>query len=228
MTAAATLAGPPVRSGGARRTQAERSEESRRRLLDAAFELLAERGATDFTLADVGARAGYSRGLPGAVFGSKTGLLQQLVPHMNTVSTEIPVADPSLQGLDAVLSLVGRILDAPEKQLKVSQGLQVLLGEAVRRDSPLRAPAAGLTLFASRFVSRHLRIGIKAGEVRADVNPRAQSMLIMSAAHGVLRQWLVIPDRATTAEIRREMLDSLIRTLATDPRAARRRWLNQD
>ena len=66
----------------ARRTQAERSEASRRRLLDAAFELLSERGSTLFTLAEVGERAGYSRGLPSQVFGTKAALLQQLVPHL--------------------------------------------------------------------------------------------------------------------------------------------------
>ncbi|MCC6920276.1 MAG: TetR/AcrR family transcriptional regulator [Alphaproteobacteria bacterium] len=208
-----------------RRTQAERSEESRRRLLDAAFELLSERGSTLFTLAEVGERAGYSRGLPSQVFGTKAALLQQLVPHLNTVSLDIPTVDPDAVGLDAVLGLVSRILEAPPVQLKVSLGLQVLLGEAASRDSALRDSVAALTLMASRFVSGHLRKGIADGTVRRDINPRAQAMIIMAAVHGVLRQWLVMPDRAKTSELRHEMLTMLIRGVATDPAAETARWL---
>ncbi len=209
----------------ARRTQAERSEASRRRLLDAAFELLSERGSTLFTLAEVGERAGYSRGLPSQVFGTKAALLQQLVPHLNTVSLDIPTVDPHAVGLDAVLGLVSRILEAPPVQLKVSLGLQVLLGEAASRDSPLRDSVASLMLMASRFVSGHLRTAIAAGTVRPDVNPRAQAMIIMAAVHGVLRQWLVMPERAKTSELRREMLTLLIRGIAVEPGPALARWV---
>ena len=55
-------------------TQDERAARSDARMGDAAVSLICERGAAGTTLTDVGMRAGYSRGLASARFGSKAGL----------------------------------------------------------------------------------------------------------------------------------------------------------
>ncbi|HEY8545332.1 MAG TPA: helix-turn-helix domain-containing protein, partial [Acidimicrobiales bacterium] len=65
-----------VRSG---RTQAERRASSERKLLDAAAKVIAERGTSSVSFADIAREAGCSHGLPGYLFGSKTDLLLALV-----------------------------------------------------------------------------------------------------------------------------------------------------
>src|SRR6478735_10115427 len=62
-----------------RRTQEERRSEAERKLVSAAAELVAEIGPSRVTLANVGERAGYSRGLATHHFGSKGALMQRLV-----------------------------------------------------------------------------------------------------------------------------------------------------
>lgn len=62
-----------------RRSHAERTDESDRLMLDAAVELINERGPDGTTLKEVGERAGYSRGLAGYRFGSKQGLFEFVV-----------------------------------------------------------------------------------------------------------------------------------------------------
>src|ERR1700745_982557 len=62
----------------ARRTQQERSAESARRLLDAAIELIAEKGFERTTVAEIGERAGYSRSMVRARYGSKEALLESI------------------------------------------------------------------------------------------------------------------------------------------------------
>ena len=57
-----------------RLTQVERKEISDAKMLEAAIDLIVERGAEQATLKDVGEKAGYSRGLAGYRFGNKTGL----------------------------------------------------------------------------------------------------------------------------------------------------------
>jgi AcrR family transcriptional regulator len=52
-----------------RLTQAERRARSERSLLDAAEQLFAEKGSHRTSLAEIGERAGYSRGLVGERFG---------------------------------------------------------------------------------------------------------------------------------------------------------------
>ncbi|MEZ5297594.1 MAG: helix-turn-helix domain-containing protein [Ilumatobacteraceae bacterium] len=59
--------------------QAERSHRSSEALLDAAAELISEGGLGSMTFAAIGDRAGYSRGLVTARFGSKAGLVGALV-----------------------------------------------------------------------------------------------------------------------------------------------------
>ncbi len=57
-----------------RKTQAERTETSDRKMLDATVKLIVERGPAATSLKDVGLVAGYSRGLAGHRFGTKDGL----------------------------------------------------------------------------------------------------------------------------------------------------------
>lgn len=54
-----------------RLTQAERTEKSDSRMLDAAVTLIVDRGPAATSLKEVGLMAGYSRGLAGQRFGSK-------------------------------------------------------------------------------------------------------------------------------------------------------------
>jgi AcrR family transcriptional regulator len=65
-----------------RRTQAERTEETRRRLLDAAVEVLAAKGYAGFRTADVATLAGVSRGAQTHHFPSKDELVVAVVDHV--------------------------------------------------------------------------------------------------------------------------------------------------
>ena len=69
----------PISVPSPRRTQAERRDESERRLLRAAAELLVERGVKAATFENIAQRAGYSRGLVTERFGSKQGLIEALI-----------------------------------------------------------------------------------------------------------------------------------------------------
>ena len=61
-----------------RRTQQQRRDQAEAALLNAAAELVVEQGVHSLTLARVGERARYSRGLVTHYFGSKQALLQRL------------------------------------------------------------------------------------------------------------------------------------------------------
>ncbi|WP_372659234.1 TetR/AcrR family transcriptional regulator [Hydrogenophaga sp.] len=76
----------PVRS---RRTQAERSEDMRRRILDAAIEELTDKGYSGLRTADVAMRAGVSRGAQTHHFPSKDALIVALVEHVFLRTAEL-------------------------------------------------------------------------------------------------------------------------------------------
>ena len=121
-----------------RLTQVERKEISDAKMLEAAVDLIVERGTGQATLKDVGEKAGYSRGLAGYRFGNKEGLF------------------------DFVLRSVGDewLALAPESQLK-----PVILGIHKRRrgdvinwieqgiERGLLAPSLDTALIADHFTA---------------------------------------------------------------------------
>src|SRR6187402_1031103 len=68
----------------ARRTQRERREATERKVLAAATALIAQHGSRALTLAEVGAAAGYSRGIVSHHFGSRENLLRAVVRDAGT------------------------------------------------------------------------------------------------------------------------------------------------
>src|ERR1700750_760341 len=89
------------------RTQVERRAEAERKLLEAATELIAERGVRAVTLAAVGERAGYSRGLVTHHFGNRQGLLDALTLELQN-RFQPPVTDS--RGLKRLLEIVDAYL----------------------------------------------------------------------------------------------------------------------
>ncbi|MBL8360941.1 MAG: TetR/AcrR family transcriptional regulator [Rubrivivax sp.] len=71
-----------------RRTQAERSGETRRRILDAAVQLLGERGYAGLRTADVAEAAGISKGAQTHHFPSKDELVVAVVEHVFVRASE--------------------------------------------------------------------------------------------------------------------------------------------
>ncbi len=91
-----------------RRTQAERREVAERQLLAAALRLIAEKGVSRTTLAEVGEGAGYSRALPAVYFTDKSGLVRALWGH---VSKQFQLKmlrskKDRKEGLDAVVDFI--------------------------------------------------------------------------------------------------------------------------
>jgi AcrR family transcriptional regulator len=72
-----------------RRTQAERTEETRRRILDASVDLLASKGYAAFRTADVAEVAGVSRGAQTHHFPSKDDLVVAVVEHVFERASEM-------------------------------------------------------------------------------------------------------------------------------------------
>jgi len=87
------------------RTQVERTAISDARMLDAAVQLIVQRGAEGTTLKEVGEIAGYSRGLAGYRFGNKANLFSFIVRSVgDDWLQELGQAVERKVGLDAILA----------------------------------------------------------------------------------------------------------------------------
>jgi AcrR family transcriptional regulator len=207
--------GTPVSAVRAeRRSQAERRDEAEQRLLAAAVRLVAEQGLERITLADVGEAAGYSRGLPAHYFGSKAGLTVALATHLiDGFGQALGRTEHHPRGLQRLLGATAFYLDSAIREPTGARALSVLLGEGLA--NPLISERiAALNARSVKGFEVNLRAAVMAGEIRAEVDPRAQAILILAALRGTVSQWLLAPDAIDLAAVRDEFLVSLKRSLA--------------
>src|SRR5580704_7494596 len=111
-----------------RRTQQQRRDQAETALLNAAAELVVEQGVHSLTLARVGERARYSRGLVTHYFGSKQALLQRLA-HA-TQSGFVPGLDGMPPGLDRLLRLIDGYIGALSQLRMPNRAFLLLWAEA--------------------------------------------------------------------------------------------------
>jgi AcrR family transcriptional regulator len=192
-----------------RRTQAERSDESERRLLDATARVVAEQGVSAATFDAIGRSAGYSRGLATQKFGSKQGLIEALIADLHEQQEETLAAHHfgERPGLEAVLEYVDLYLrhlgDSP-----ASRAYFMLLSSAVADASDLRAAfERSHERIKARLVDL-IRRGQAGGSLRRELDPDAAALMVGSLLLGVSVQWLVDPQVDLDA-IRRTSLRTL-------------------
>jgi len=76
-------------------------------MFKAAIELILEKGTEKTTLKEVGEKAGYSRGLAGYRFGSKSGLFKFVLQRLASYwQTDITKVSEGKVGLDALLAVI--------------------------------------------------------------------------------------------------------------------------
>ena len=164
----------------ARRTQAERRDGARQRVLEAATALVAAHGSRGVSLAAVGEAAGYSRGIVHHHFGSKAKLLEELIKYTQTF--DVP-AD-SATGLSRLTDFVRAYLGGMRDRSPRSEAFLKLWTESAGAE-PSLAP-----LFAERdaqfrdVLAQHITDGIDDGSIRSDVEPQTATVAIIGLLRG--------------------------------------------
>ncbi len=180
----------------ARRTQEERRAEAERRLVQAAAELVGEIGPARVTLANVGERAGYSRGLATHHFGSKGALMQRLVDAV-TLQFREAIFDErqSDSAIDEGLGLVRTYFQVLSNLQPLNRARLVLWADAVATGSPDVRPAMVAADREFReAITKTLQRGVAAGEFPASVDPSGLATVIIAMLRGVALQSLLHDD----------------------------------
>jgi AcrR family transcriptional regulator len=199
-----------------RRTQAERRAEAESRVLAAAAELVAEKGIDGLTLAEAGERAGYSRGLAGHYFNSKDELLAAMA---ESIHDEFNVLRRERQrgttGFATLMATIDASFERPAVGLtRMRAYLAVLMG-AAHKPALAEAVAAFNRESATDF-GRLIRVSIEAGDIRPDIDPRTQALILSAALRGIMAQWVLDPEGVDLARIRTEFI-ALVRRALINP-----------
>jgi AcrR family transcriptional regulator len=208
------------------RTQAERRAGSQRALLDAATQLIAARGSSGASFADIAELAGCSHGHPHYLFGNKTRMLQALIEDLAN-RLDLEVFAPALRGatgLAAVEKATRVFLLSLERPWSTTRALYVLLGESLGTAPELRPALNAYHVRLRATVEGWIAAGQAAGEIRREVDPAAYAAVLVGALRGIGFQVLADPGALDVRTVAEAMIDDVHRALrrATGGGPARR------
>jgi len=160
----------------------------------AAVRLLERHGVAGTTLAAIGQAAGYSRGLATQRFGSKAGLLRDVLRRASQEwlrRLEGAVGDQvGLAALEAALDTqVGFIREAPSDV----RAMYLLSFQSIDPGAEYRPNVAEVHRRQRETVTRWVREGQARGLVARDADPERVAAYFCAAAVGLVFHWLVNP-----------------------------------
>ncbi|MDX3194914.1 TetR/AcrR family transcriptional regulator [Streptomyces sp. MN03-5084-2B] len=193
-----------------RRTQQERRDQAEAALLTAAAELVVEQGVRSLTLARVGERAGYSRGIVTHHFGAKQALVERLARA--TQAGFVPGLEEVPPGLDRLLRLIDGYLGELGRIGVFNQAFLLLWAEAATQ--PELTPIFRERDAAFRADLREdVEAGIAEGGIDADVSGDEVAIAVVGQLRGIALQRLLDPDSVDTEALRRSVTESWSRAL---------------
>jgi AcrR family transcriptional regulator len=172
-----------------RRTQQERRDETERRVLAAATELVARHGSRALTLAEVGAAAGYSRGIVSHHFGSREALLRAVMRDAQTFA----VPEPTEDAADWLATMVRAYLENITSRRPSAAAFLQMWAEAIAADPVLAPLYAEHDASFRALLADRVRDGVRDGSVRADVDPEATAVLLVGLLRGIALQLISTP-----------------------------------
>jgi AcrR family transcriptional regulator len=177
-----------------RRSQSERIELSDRRMRNAAIQLLVEEGVSGTTLAAIGSRAGYSRGLVTHRFGSKAGLLRYVLQCISLRwRTTLAAHTAGKSGVAALCGAVDAqlalIRDAPDEV----RAMFLLWFVSIDPGTEFRANVRHVHETQRRDVAAWIEEGKRAGTVAPGVDPDRIAGQFCASMLGIVYHWLVDP-----------------------------------
>lgn len=216
-------AAPASRSG--RPGQHQSTPRRREEILEAASAAFAAKGFANATLAEIASAAGISAPTIIHHFGTKEGLLTELLAERDRSINQIP-GKTDVSGLDYLEHLVDTVALNMSRP-GITQLYAVLSADSVTEGHPAQ----------SFFRDRYLGLRAKIAEaVRAslpaaiDVDPRAVQEVaasITAVMDGLQVQWLLSPQAVDMATAAKRTIRALVEDLRQDPAGADPdRWLS--
>ena len=177
-----------------KRSQADRRDESERRLLDAMIEIVAEEGVGATTFENIARRAGYSRGLAFLKFGSKEGLIRALIRRLQESRVEaLRALDIGhMSGLDALNTYI-RLHFEELAETRDTRAYFTLAAGAVADLSTIRHAFSETHEQSRIFLEQLIVRGQTEGCIRDDVEPTGAALAIGSLLLGASMQHITDP-----------------------------------
>lgn len=190
-----------------RRTQAERTQASRKKIIQSALETFTHKGFHGARLADIAGAANLTG--PGLLhhFPNKTDLLMEVLKERDRVGGQLieRVLEENHDILDAGTALVEHNQTTPG----IVQLFTLLVAESISPDHPAHAYFIERYQRTRDFWVADLAEGQRAGLVRADIPAESLAVIIFALMDGLQIQWLMEPDKIDMPGLFRAVMNLL-------------------
>jgi AcrR family transcriptional regulator len=187
-------------------TQAERTAISEKTMIDAAIELILEHGTEKTTLAAIGERAGYSRGLATYRFGSKAGLFDAVCKSISRRWLNyLGEGVGNLVGIDAMCAALDAFFKFLSESPDDARVLQILYCSAGSPKSEYRSTSANIHQRQLDDVANWVQAGIDKGAIRGGVDPQSVAAQYIAYITGVMYLWLINSDSIDFEKVNEDM-----------------------
>lgn len=167
-------------------TQEQRREESISRMVQAAIELIADKGVAGLTMAEVGIKAGYSRGLAHLHFGSKEKLLSDCLECLaREFNAHRKKGGGDTSGIHGIYSLVDAYTQRQGDAIKRIRAMFFIVLDSSVADSPLYAFVHDYNEKNMAYAEFKLNEAKALGQIQPHVDTRSAAFIIMSLLRGI-------------------------------------------
>ena len=179
-----------------RRSQAERSDESESRLLEAAARVIEGEGFAAATFERIGELAGYSRGLASAKFGSKDGLVRAVIAfvqeRLEARTNGVGEALGQTGAVEAIFAWTDSFLEVVQAD-ELVRSYFVMMAAAVGNRSDIRHAFLDAHEEVRTILRAMIEAGQASGEIPRHVHADATALSIGSLQLGIATELLLDP-----------------------------------
>ena len=199
------------------RTQAERTAISDKAMIEAAMELIIERGTDKTTLQAIGEKAGYSRGLATYRFGSKAGLFDEICKSIGRHWLDYLNAGVGDQvGVEAMCTALDSFFQFVSDYPRDARVLQILYCGAASPAAEYRQTSVNIHDRQRQDVAEWVREGIAAGSIRPEVDADSVAAQYIAYISGMTYLWVIDPGSINFRKANDDMKTRLQISLLTD------------
>ena len=197
-------------------TQAERTAISDRAMLDAAIELVLKHGTEKTTLAMIGEKAGYSRGLATYRFGSKAGLYDTLCKSIGRNWLEyLKKGVDDMVGIEAMCAALDSIYQWVSDSPNEARVLQILHCGSASPGSEYQETSIGIHRRQLSDVVEWVRAGQRQGQICSNIDVDAVAAEYVAYSSGITFLWLLSPETFNFENANKAMKNYLRTSLGT-------------
>ena len=194
--------------------QVERKEISDAKMLEAAIDLIVERGAEQATLKEVGEKAGYSRGLAGYRFGNKTGLFDFVLRSVGDEwLAELTGVTRGKNGFDAMAAALDAHIAFCEEAPKHVEAFYRLWFESLAPESPLQPVILGIHERRRADVIGWVEDCIAQGHSSVAVSPELIADQYCASVIGIVYHWISDPENLDEMRARHNGLKKVMQVM---------------